>query len=180
MTGGLVLAALAAAGSLATADDPSYQPATASPTAATLPLPVQGPAFAPAPQGVVSPAAASETPSPYPTAERWVRRTQRLREASTHDAVPKPNDAYLPPLPPLEPASGPQLTGQAYSVPVQTSIQTTGQAPTVAGPDAMAQRPSSPAQMPGERSSAPIRKRVPNTALRRPRKKSKSRASCPR
>ena len=41
-------------------------------------------------------------PSPYPTAERWVRRSQRLREAAARDAVPKPNDAYLPPLPPLE------------------------------------------------------------------------------
>ena len=86
---------------------------------------------------------ASTSPTPYPAAERWVRRSQRLREASAQDAVPKPDPSALPPLPPLDLTPATQTASQrdaSFAPPMYA-------APTV--PDTMAQRPLSPAQMPG-------------------------------
>jgi hypothetical protein len=135
-----VAAAATIGASVAVADDQYYlptqagSPATEGVAAAT---PVQ---YTPA--QAAQPQAAPDNQSPYPTAERWVRRSQRLREASARDAVPKPNNEALPPLPPLElgPAP-PQSAGQAapYSQPYAPG----------AAVEFMAQRPSSPAQMPG-------------------------------
>src|SRR5580704_4563709 len=130
LTAGFVFASLAAGTSAARADDPNYYaPAT------------QAPAAAPAP---ASPNAQPQYQSPYPTAERWVRRSQRLRSASAQDAVPKPNDPSLPPLPPLEIGSAPQQAGQ----PDASSFLPPSNSPLLP-PESVAQRPASPAQMPG-------------------------------
>jgi hypothetical protein len=134
-----VAGVLVAVASVAAADDPYYNPpSTATPVAGGVPA-ADPPQYAPAQPS-------PEAPSPYPTAERWVRRSQRLREASARDAVPKPNDAALPPLPPLELGPNPpQSAGQAapYSQPYSQPYS------PVPAPEFMAQRPTSPAQMPG-------------------------------
>jgi hypothetical protein len=129
LTGGLMLAALAAGTSAARADDPNYYaPATQAPAA-----------VAPA-----TPNAQPQYQSPYPTAERWVRRSQRLRSASAQDAVPKPNDPSLPPLPPLEIGPAPQQAGP----PDGSGFLPPSNVPLPA-PETVAQRPLTPAQMPG-------------------------------
>jgi hypothetical protein len=129
-----------AAGGAALADEPYYAPATQNPPAAAAPNSQPAPAAAPASAVNAQP----QYQSTYPTAERWVRRSQRLREASAQDAVPKPNDPYLPPLPPLEIGSAPQQSAQpdasGFYPPSNTPLP----------PEMVAQRPAlGPAQMPG-------------------------------
>jgi hypothetical protein len=150
LTSGFVIAALAAATTAATADDTYYQPTITNPgpsppSVQTAPPAVpSAPVAMPAPAAPVSAGGASAAPSPYPAAERWVRRSQRLREAAAQDAVPKPDATYLPPLPPLDltPAAT-QTASQrdaSFAPPAYAS-------PTL--PDSVAQRPLGPAQMPG-------------------------------
>jgi hypothetical protein len=134
LAGSLVLAALAGSATVATADDQYLPPTTAAaPTAAPDAQAAPG-----------APAAQPASPSPYPTADRWVRRSQRMREASLNNTMPKPNDGSLPPLPPLDLAPTQQTGGQpdaSFFVPPSNT--------PLPPPDAIAQRPLSPAQMPG-------------------------------
>lgn len=128
---------------------PAAQPAVAPTAAPQYPAPSQPPYQAqtqpqyqqPYPQP--TPAYQAQVPS-YPAAERWVRRSQQMQAAAAQDPVPKPNDGSLPPLPPLELGPGPQQLGQpqasAFLPPSSTPL------PPV---DVVAQRPTSPAQMPG-------------------------------
>ena len=155
-------------GSLSVADDPAANPPAVP---AVEGAPAGDPQAAAAAQ-FAQPQTAAPGPdatSPYPTAERWVRRSQQLRAASARDAVPKPNDAALPPLPPMElPPAQPQFAGQAqfagqgqspgqdgaYAQPSpqpysQQSQQYSQQFLQRQQADYMAQRPTSPAQMPG-------------------------------
>lgn len=124
------------------ADDTNYYPPT-TPAASAPSTPGFQAAPAAAGSGPTLPDAQSPSQSPYPTAERWVRRSQNLRAASARDGVPKPDDAYLPPLPPAEGGSAPQPAAQ-----FNASNSFVPYSPSPAA-DGIAQRPSSPAQMPG-------------------------------
>jgi hypothetical protein len=148
LTAGQVLAVVAAfaaiGASVAAADDQYYTPTTpGSPVAGGVAAgnPVQ---YAPAQTS--QPQAVPDNQSPYPTAERWVRRSQRLREASARDAVPKPNAESLPPLPPLELGPAPP---QSMEQAAPSQQQYSQPYPPGAAVEFMAQRPTSPAQMPG-------------------------------
>jgi hypothetical protein len=157
LVGGFVFAALATGGAAAHADDQAYyppatqtQPAPAAPAAQPAVAPNAAPQYQTPnqaqyqPQSPYQPQPQYQPQSPYPSAERWVRRSQQMRAATAQDAVPKPNDPSLPPLPPLELGPGPQQFGQS---------QSSGFLPPSTTPlppvEAVAQRPLSPAQMPG-------------------------------
>ncbi|HEX4071802.1 MAG TPA: hypothetical protein VHX68_11545 [Planctomycetaceae bacterium] len=142
---------MAAAAPAAIAEDTYYPPVvtnpgtsapTAQPAPPSVPVTPGSPYVMPA-QAAPFAADASTSPTPYPAAERWVRRSQRLREASAQDAVPKPDPSALPPLPPLDLTPTTQTASQRDA----SFAPPTYAAPTI--PDTMAQRPLSPAQMPG-------------------------------
>ena len=143
LAGGFVLAALATAATgpaIARSDDQTYYPPVTQPQPAPA-VPASPPAVAPYTQPQYQ--TPYQTQSPYPSAERWVRRSQQMQAASAQAAMPKPNDGSLPPLPPLElgPGSAGQPQASGFLPPSTTPL------PPI---DSLAQRPAlSPAQMPG-------------------------------
>jgi hypothetical protein len=157
LAGGFVLAALATGAAAAQADDQTYYP-PATQTQLAPAVPAAQPTATPAAQPQYQAPNQPQYQSPYPSAERWVRRSQQMRAAtaqdqmraaSAQDAVPKPSDPSLPPLPPLELGPGPQQAGpQQFG-----QSQASGFLPPSTTPlppvEAVAQRPLSPAQMPG-------------------------------